>query len=192
MRQLAGLGAGGGQLGQRLLAEQRRRQAGEEVAVRVGRALDRPPPQADPFDDSGMEQHRQHTRPDQRRLATAGHAQDQHERPPRRRLLAERAEHLHDLPPAAEEDRGMLELEDLEPAEGRAGAPLDLLRHLRGLGRRRQQPVEQLAQMHFDQRLELGGMRERVKGSLQRHTVLADEPALDELVERSLLPQSRE
>jgi len=72
---------------------------------------------ADAFDHARIAQHRQHTGADKRRFADAAFAEHQHERAARRRLLAERGQHVVDGCRAAEVDHAVFVVEPLQPAK---------------------------------------------------------------------------
>ena len=133
--QLLDRGTVAGKLGQGLIPPQGRRQAVEQIARAFAWPQDGPSPEADPFHHAGLHKVRQDAGPHQRGLAATADAQNQEKGATLGRLPLQAFQDLADRPRAAEENGVVLELEDLQPAEGTAlgpGRPARPPRDLRG------------------------------------------------------------
>ena len=169
-----------------MLAQQRLGKSREQVAAHVRRPVHRAPPQPDAFDDARLGQHRQHAGADDRGLAAAAHAEDQHEGATLRGLLTQRLQNIGDGACPAEEHRCVFELEGLQAAERRALLP-DRARLRGGGDAARQLTLDQPAQVVLHQDLEVARRREGVEGRDQGPLGLVVEPLVDEHVELLLL-----
>ena len=149
-----------GQLGQRVLVQQRRRKAGERTLRADVGLEDRAPPRDHVLDDARAREDRQHAGLDERRFPDAAHAGDHEEAVTRRRTPAQDIDHLGDQAGPAAIDQRVLEIERLQAAERRAFPDLLLYRRLFDA----LEPVANpFAQMDLDQLLELRGLLEIVE-----------------------------
>ena len=137
---------------------------------------------------AGMQHQRQHAGAGERRLASAAHAHDQHERRSALGLPAQLHQHAGHGGRTAEEDRRMLGTECFESPEWgtlvprSGGQPAQL--------ESSQDSLDDPRQVRFEQLLEIRRGLEGMKGPRERTALAVDEPLVDELVERHFLSDS--